>query len=400
METDDATSVTTLLWSGGVASTFRLCDLVFVQKRRVRPVFLNATVLDDRRSTKQERQVVQGLYKHAHDAHADAVSERLLYVQTITCDDNRVGGFDTTDPSRLNVALRALLQKALRLPRPSMVTAFDMALARLPSKCATHDTFLSTGPIELVLTPQTPHQRHLRAAHEWGSPLRIEARAGPEAAAGAPPLLCPYQVLVDASSARDSPRNLYARAYGHIRFLLTCSLATDDDQPIGHRMMQEAQMHRFDDMMERTWSCRNPVHTADEMRANRRARVTHVPRLSATNMLPRLRKGDGPFGTRTRASSTTATPLKPHAIHNHGMSERLGWEPCYSCQSCMQRHRDGIWRSVDTNNEMRQQDVKRQKDTPGYPLMKVLAKLSGGQADEEVTDDDDDDDSTDSEDES
>jgi len=50
----DAADVVPLFWTGGLFSTYRLCDLVIRQKRRVRPIYIIPTGLDKRQTALNE----------------------------------------------------------------------------------------------------------------------------------------------------------------------------------------------------------------------------------------------------------------------------------------------------------------------------------------------------------
>ena len=378
MPTDREEEVVTLLWSGGVASTYHLCNLVLVHNRAVRPVFLNASShLDDRQSLAQERATVRSLYTHIHNNYPDK-AENLLYVQTITCDNGAVsGGLDATSFTPANSSLRRRIQHAFEATSPSQVTAFDMALALLPTKRNVYDTFLSTGPLEFVLTPKTPHVQHLLAVRKWGTPVSRPSTL--VSSVEKLPLLCTYQVVHhDPSAKATSPQNLYAQLYGHLRFVVPCTLqeagATDQSRrPLGKEMMHRAETQGFGGVLYRTWSCRRPIHTEKERRANRIV-VSRIPKLSSNRLRTQLGLRQG---VRQHSSSDDNTDEDMHLFHNN-LPRRLAWDPCYSCRACMQRHRDSIWRSDTVDKEMRKADAKRQQAAPGFAMFNIAKRMFPG----------------------
>jgi hypothetical protein len=396
MPTDNAEEVTTVLWSGGVASTYRICDLVLVQKRIVRPVFLNAVHLDDRNSIQQERRTVRDLYSYLHEQHTDGTRDRLLHVQTITCDETAAsGGMNVVSLTPENQLLRKQIQHAFGMSHPSQVTVFDMALAQLPAKCGVYDTFLSAAaPFEFLLTCDTSHQHHLQAIRKWG--VRATGAGRSVVAPISPPLFCTYTAAPDHSTNIMNPQNTYAQLYSHVRFVVPCTFKELGARPsgvvpLGEQMLKRAHQHHFHEVLHRTWSCRRPVATKREVRANA-ILVSHVPKLTRTRAMANLGQKLGVLqmgsyahtkGASPHSLSSTPTANSSSERHHEDkhtfdsdLPRRLAWNPCYSCRACMRRHADGIWRTDAVDKDMRERDAARQRQAPGYNMLRFVSRLS------------------------
>ena len=335
MPTDDPDDVVTMLWSGGVASTFRLCELLFVQHRTVRPVFLMSAHLDERKSFLQEQQTVRELYKYLHTHHKDVVRRRLLQIQTVRCNMDCVGGMDTSGPTTCNQIARKELKQALRLPSESGVTPFYIALSRIHEKQDVHDTFLSTGMVEVVLPLSTPHRPLQRAVIEWGTAVH-------QSLAQQGQVYCTYTVLPDNTLPQHSPKNLFAHRFRHIAFAIPCSSKLDKRttvRDVVHKKLRHiADTYGFYDVILRTWSCRNPQYTPSERRDIQNQQL-RVPRLTTWMYNNSNHRND-----RNQSKHHVLPPIQIYPP---------AWEPCYTCSSCMQRHQDHIWRPAHVDEHMR-----------------------------------------------
>ena len=294
--TDDATAVN-LLWSGGVASTYRLCQLLFVYKRKVRPIFMAQRGLDERTSSYQERLTVRTLHQYIHD-HYPSTKDSLLPLHM----------YDTSLPKSSTNRQTIEVLASVFLTQPHRVAPFYLALANLHNQLHKPHTELSARPVEIVLPVNGPHQLLRDVVEQWGArakfdePERSLAEWFGEAKDTTPPderaiSQCTYIVHepTTVSSHTHQRQSAFAKLFRHIRFVLPC-----DSPPVMHKT---AQKHRFQKVLHRAWTCREPTKTA---------RQDAHPATNNTLQLPTV-------------------PVRP----------------CGRCVSCRQRAWDGIAR-VDT----------------------------------------------------
>ena len=256
----DAMETVNLLWSGGVASTYRLCKLLFVHKRIVRPVYFAQNGLDSRKSTQHERLTVRELYKYIH-THHPSMKKQLLAVEM----------FDA--PLRRNEKNRVLLDSLAFIfqTQPYRIAPFYLALATFRDQMHKPHTNVSNRPLEIVLPAKGPLLMLRKTIEKWGTRERFKTPEIPlsnwfgdseqKPIPSDENLLskCTYVVkpLKNAHTNEHQRRNAFAKAFEHIRFILPC------DNPF--RMHHLAKKHSFLHILKRTWSCRAPVMTRQQL---------------------------------------------------------------------------------------------------------------------------------------
>lgn len=329
MPTDKRT-VVTLLWSGGLASTFRLCVLLFVKKRTVRPVFLASdTSLDGRHSAQQERETVRRLVTYLHKHHTDVVRHRLLQVQTIRCDKDKVGGMHTSRNDTTNQQVVRQWMTALERKTSHAITPFYIALARMPERQEVFDTFLRKGPIEMVLSEHTPYRILLAAVKKHGA---LATKASPKVPYG-----CVYTVSAAPSTAATESiasiaRTALAQCVGHIRFVCVCELSA----PTATSVSNYARQHGFADVLNRTWSCLNPQHTASQRQTIRNSRIV-LPTPRQYRPPPRASPTSEVHRQWVQETSAMAASKPDPLIIESPFPKPVAWVPCGQCISCMHR---------------------------------------------------------------
>lgn len=278
--TDDATTVS-LLWSGGVASTYRLCQLLFVYKRTVRPIFMAQQGLDARASSYQERMTVRKLHQYIH-THYPSTKESLLPLHM----------YETF--LRKNTKNRQTLEvlASVFLTQPHHVAPFYLALANIHTQFHKPHTELSTRPVEIVLPVNGPHQILRDVVEQWGTreqfaaPEKSLAEWFGEAKNTTPPderaiSHCTYVVHAPATvKSREQQRQfVFAKLFGHVRFVLPC-----DSPPVMHKT---ARKHRFQKVLRRAWTCREPVKkSARQQFQNAPSKTTNMLQLPSVAMKP------------------------------------------------------------------------------------------------------------------
>ena len=244
LDTDDKRVVVSLLWSGGIASTYRLCELLFIHRRTVRPVYLDIPKLDERTSAKQERMTVKALdaylRKH-HTAYTDGTYATLL--PTVMLRDMQPA---TVEKEEYQAHTRKTYQQLRTYYNSNYVTRFDVALVQLQGKCDACDTHLSTRPVEVVLSEGGAHRRLYNAVIANGKRKRSRAKSKPLAEwfGDVPPDTSPNEQRI-----RTTHTYTLGAPFEHLLFV-TC--------PTGAVMRKTAHEHGFENVLMRTWSCTRP----------------------------------------------------------------------------------------------------------------------------------------------
>ena len=318
----DAPTVVTLLWSGGLGSTYRLCELLFVHRRTVRPVHLNIKGLDYRTTTDHERDAVRGLdaylRKH-HTAYTDGTRATLLPITMLT--DMQPATVDDSDHRLDTLRVR---QQLRTFYKSDHVTPFDVALVQLNDKCDACDTHLSARPIEVVLSAGGAHRRLYRIATTTGTSDRPPTKRKPLAEwfGDQPPDPSP-----DERRIRTTPTYTFP-PYEHLRFV-TC--------PTAEVMRETANKYGFADVLSRTWSCSKPQWTpAQKQDLRSQRRYTNV---LTTNGIEKRLDPNAPV----RVPRPTQT--------------------CATCASCVLRGSQGWWQRPVSVEE-----VNEEEDGGGSPM--------------------------------
>lgn len=252
----DALETVNLLWSGGVASTYRLCKLLFVHQRTVRPVYFAQNGLDARKSTHHERLTVRQLHKHIHEHHP-SMKKKLLPIEM----------FDT--PLRRNEKNRVLVDTIAHIfkTKSHRIPPFYLALAAFREQMHKPHTNVSNRALEIVLPAKGPLQMLRTMVEKWGvrerfktPEMSLSSWFGDTKEKPSPPnekLLSKCTHIVNAPQAANTDderrHTAFAKIFGHIRFVLPC-----DEPALMHHL---AEKYTFQHILQRTWSCREPVMT-------------------------------------------------------------------------------------------------------------------------------------------
>ena len=261
----DNDNTVNLLWSGGVASTYRLCKLLFVHKRTVRPIYLAQKGLDRRRSAYQERLTVREMHKYIIE-HYPSTKDRLLPIEMYESPVNR----NTTNHKTIDT-----LAHIFRT-RPHSIAPFYVALVNIQEQMNKPHTELSKRPIEIVLPSNGPHQMLRSAVERWGTRATFDEPEMPlaewfgDASDDTSSVQderaiakCMYVVLPPATvdTPEQQRHSAFVQLYRHLRFVLPC-----EPPPVVHSI---AKKHGFMPVLQRTWTCREPVFTPRQQHQNK-----------------------------------------------------------------------------------------------------------------------------------
>ena len=291
--TDDH-EVVTVLWSGGVASTFRICELLFVYKKTVRPLYMEQTDLDERQSYTQERSTVKALHQYIQDTRKD-VDNRLLPVEMYE---------SPLRDTKNNAEIRKHLSFIFNVP-PEHIDNYYLYLIKLRGLQNKPHTELSSKAIELVLPEDGPHEGLRKAVERWGTRFIRKTKKNP--ANHNTPQIKQYECTFVVTEPRQNQhgnstwtieqqqQQRFAQLFDHIHFILPC-------QPVIYRPFI-IDKYKLNPIMKRAWSCRQPVLTTHQ-------KIIQQNKINKRNLLHR--------------------------------SYPIGY--CNMCVSCQQRHKDGIER--------------------------------------------------------
>ena len=208
----DSVDVVTLFWTGGLYATYRLCELIVVQRRRVRPVYVVATGLDGRVTTLHELRAIAAVRRALArlPGSADMLLDIWIFTPTVVHDEVR---------RQLDASLGAT---ASRLFGGMAQAAYAIAPRR---------------PIEWTLIYHTGQQR-LRG-HVLG--------------------LLPYDDAVCGYRGSASPNAAFASLFRHVLFVVLDGAKAGKRGCAQAPTFQYAQEHGFAAALRPTWSCVQPV---------------------------------------------------------------------------------------------------------------------------------------------
>ena len=248
-DTDDR-EVVSVLWSGGVASTFRICELLFIYKRHVRPVYLEQTDLDERQSYTQERHSVKALHTYICDTLPPDATGRLLPTQIYESPIRQ-----TPNNTEIRKRLAFIFDT-----HPHNIDNFYLYLVKLRGQQEQSFTELSKKPIELVLPEGGPHHLLRNAVETWGARfVRLTKKNVPDTRTPQLQMLqCTFIVPPIADEDTDlhidqRKQKEFANFFSHIHFVLPCQ-----DALYQHRMIDT---YALKPILKRAWTCRHPVQT-------------------------------------------------------------------------------------------------------------------------------------------
>lgn len=266
----DRPDVVGVLWSGGLASTFRICELILVHKRVVRPIYMAQAGLDYRKCSVHERVTVRELSKYMRTTRPKQMAGGLL--DTELYEDSAVAAKSADDS---NKQIREHLAFVFDVPL-HRVALFYVALVQLRGARNANHTNLSTRHIEIVLPQDGPHHYLRHAVDKWGTATAATAATESNISACLHTVSAPPPPTTTTTATEPDPTDRrrheqFAKLFGHIRFLLPCRT------PSQTRAL--ARKHAFEAILTRTWSCREPVYTKDQKAATaaqkRRNNVLH-----------------------------------------------------------------------------------------------------------------------------
>ena len=258
----DPDDVINILWSGGFASTYRICQLLFIYKRKVRPIYLAQRGLDFRESTVHESTTVKELHKYIHKHHPKT-KERLL--PTEVCDS----------PVQRNLHTQKHIETlAYVFNKPEhMISPFHVALLHVQDNANKPHTTLSTRPLEMVLPKKTPHKFLRRAVEKWGQPLVFTKPKKTKSTHSIPTDERPISKCMFVVNEPDGTETLteeqkrqkqFAILFRNMRFILPCESA--------HGMHATSYYFGFKPILKLTWSCAHPQMT-EKQKAERNRKI-------------------------------------------------------------------------------------------------------------------------------
>ena len=209
----DEPDIVPLFWTGGIASTFRICYHLFVERRRVRPIYISVSNADDRKSIYLELETMNKIREKIYKQFPQW-KEMLLDTHSI--------GLGSPDSNTVKT-LKELLGK----DTPKLYAMFaNISEAMNPKR-----------PVELVIPFQSPLQKFRRHLHQYCKRYRK----------------CEYP-------GESSKNYLFRKLFGKIVFILLDECYTKE------KMMEIAEEHNFKDILKLTWSCWYPKRASNEER--------------------------------------------------------------------------------------------------------------------------------------
>lgn len=284
--TPDPPDTVTLLWSGGVASTFELCDQLLRRKKTVRPVHLTGTSLDTRQSTQQERTTVEAMDVYLRKHFPNATKSRLLPTIKYLYIDHDGEGTDASAKTKLPPTTREAVAQALGVAHtPHAVSTFYVFVAALARSMSLRPPLNGQGRLVVVLPKDGPHALIRFAVEAWGAPVdprdpsRVVVSAHTDRRRHlrrsrhrtSSPLERVYGVR-----AETADRQVFVSLYNRVEWILP------DRAPEGRDLGLRARAHQppFVHVLRRAWSCRQPHLTQEQAKrreTNRVATLTMVP---------------------------------------------------------------------------------------------------------------------------
>ena len=278
----DPRGTVTLLWSGGVASTFELCDRLLRRGQTVRPVHLTGASLDTRESTQQERATVEAMDGYLRKHFPAATKGRLLPTVQYVHVDHDGEGADAQAKTKRPPTTREAVARALGVGHaPHKVSTFYVVVAALARSLPQRPPLNGRGRLVVVLPKDGPHAFLRFAVEAWGVPIeprdpsRVVVAASTMAKGRRNRTSSPRE-RVYGVRAETADRRAFVSLYDRVEWVLP------DRAPEGGDVGRRARAHRppFEHVLRRAWSCRRPHLTqaqAKRREANQLATLTMVP---------------------------------------------------------------------------------------------------------------------------
>lgn len=239
-----------LLWSGGVSSTFVLCDRIFRFGETVRPVHFSLSSMDNRQSVSQERETVYAMESYLHSEFPTHMKSKLLpLIEYVHIDSDtptkgsKITPTTKTSPENVSKAL------GIAISHPCMT--FYVKLAALACSLRSRKPYHKNSQI-IVILPKYGHYQSMRrcvellgTANHPHDPSRFVVKPNTPAL---------------NTSMETGDRNVFVALYKHVEWVLP------DKSSQGLHMKQHALNNNppFEHVLRRTWSCQNPTWTNEQ----------------------------------------------------------------------------------------------------------------------------------------
>ena len=251
----DKPHTTYLLWSGGVASTFVLCDRILRFGETVRPIHLSITNIDTRKSVSQERETVYAMESYLRSNFPKQMKSKLLpVIEYVHIDDSKSGLKEEGDNKQPQTQTYSEdVSKALGLTneRPSSNLNFYVKLAALAHILRTQKPYHNKSRLIVVLPQLGPYQRMRRCVEAWCTTYHPHDPSR---------FVINNDISASNSIKINGDKSTFVSLYKHIEWVLP------DKSPEGLHMKKHALEHNppFEHVLRRTWSCRNPMWTKEQ----------------------------------------------------------------------------------------------------------------------------------------
>ena len=248
-QTTDRSHTTYLLWSGGVASTFVLCDRILRFGETVRPIHLSIINMDTRKSGPQERETVFAMETYLKSEFPKQMKSKLLpiieYVHIDSEDSNKEQKNPYPRTSAENVS------KALGIIIKHPCINFYVKLAALACSLRRRKPYHKKSRLVVVLPINGPYQSLRQCVETWCTASHPQD---------------PSRFTINTNtpmsniSTGTGDRKTFLALYKHIEWVLP------DKSPEGLDMKRHALNHNppFEHVLRKTWSCRNPIWTKEQ----------------------------------------------------------------------------------------------------------------------------------------
>lgn len=264
-QTTDRDHTTYLLWSGGVSSTFVLCDRILRFGETVRPVHLSLANMDNRQSVSQEHETVRAMESYLHSEFPIQMKSKLLpiieyvHIESNTHTKGSKNTLPKTSPESVSKAL------GIAIKHPCMT--FYVKLAALACSLRSRKPYHQNSQIIVVLPKYGHYQSMRRCVELWGTashphdPSRFVVKPN---------------TPTSKNSMETGDRNTFVTLYKYVEWVLP------DKSSQGLNMKEHALNNHppFEHVLRRTWSCQNPTWTKEQQerrRLNPLSMITTMP---------------------------------------------------------------------------------------------------------------------------
>jgi hypothetical protein len=201
-QVNDSPDIVPLCWTGGFASTFRLCHYLLVQNRRVRPVYIAVMNMDNRKSIYRELQTMEHIRTQIHT--------KFPQWKGMLLDTHMIVHMDV-DPT-----IKQDVEKSIGKGVPPLYAMLSQASQEMKP----------VRPLELIITHSTP-------MHALQTQVKAFCRKSNS---------CEYP---GNSSINTRFRSLFSKLV--FVFLEECFTSKE--------MHRIAHKYKFDEILDETWTC-------------------------------------------------------------------------------------------------------------------------------------------------